>query len=145
MSRSTNRSSAWRPSRQLGTSDRKLKQYKATLDAGGDPAVVSDWIKQSQSERAAALSMLRQADSKPTITKDDIARTIEHLGDMVMALHDGAGEIKTDLYRNIGLRATFDPETKKVRAEVSLDLAPPDASPLGFGWCPRGDLNPHAP
>jgi hypothetical protein len=100
--------------RRISDCDRKLKQYKATLDAGGDPAVVSEWIRQTQGERNTALAMMRQADAKPRISRDQIVRTINNLGDMAQALHDGSADRKSEVYRSIGLRATFNPEAKKV-------------------------------
>lgn len=116
-------------SRRVTECDRKLKGYKATLDAGGDPAVVCEWIRQTQGDRTAALALLRQAECKPTITRDQIRRTIENLGDMVKALTDGPADRKADIYQGMGLRAAFDPETRKVRA--SVDLAPSSSSHWG--------------
>lgn len=106
--------------RRITECDRKFKGYKATLDAGGDPAVVCEWIRQTQGERTAALALLRQTDGKPTITRDQIKRTIENLGDMVKALSEGPADRKADIYQGMGLRADFDPESKKVRAHVEL-------------------------
>ncbi|MEU8202023.1 hypothetical protein [Streptosporangium sp. NPDC049046] len=40
-------------------------------------------------------------------------RTIENLGDMVKTLQEGTAERKSDVYRSIGLRAEFDPRTRK--------------------------------
>ncbi|MET8355182.1 hypothetical protein ABZU69_36065, partial [Micromonospora sp. NPDC005206] len=34
--------------------DAKLERYRAALDAGADPAVVTEWISQTQAERARA-------------------------------------------------------------------------------------------
>jgi site-specific DNA recombinase len=110
---------------QVAECDRKLKSYKATLDAGADPTVVSEWIKQTQTERTRALALLREGNTRPKITKDDIARTINNLGDMATALQDGSAERKNDVYTSMGLRAEYNPETKKVRAEINLDPAPP--------------------
>lgn len=100
--------------------DRRLRSYKDTLDAGADPAVVSGWIQQTQAERAAALATLRRADKKPKMTRDQISRTIENLGDMVTAIGEGSPARKADLYKRLGLRAEFDPETRKVRASVEV-------------------------
>ncbi|WP_370026309.1 recombinase family protein [Planotetraspora sp. GP83] len=110
--------------RRIAECDRKLNQYRAALDAGGDPVVISEWIKQIQGERAGALAMMREADSKPTVTRDQLARTIENLGDIVKTLQDGSAEKRSTVYRSIGLKAVYDPETQKVRA--SIDLAPSD-------------------
>jgi site-specific DNA recombinase len=42
----------WR--RVIQESDAKLRQYRATLDAGADPAVVTGWIAHTQAERNQA-------------------------------------------------------------------------------------------
>ncbi|WP_170223674.1 hypothetical protein [Nonomuraea turkmeniaca] len=105
---------------KLAECDRRLKSYKDTLDAGANPAVVSAWIQQTQAERTAALATLRRTDKKPKMTRDQIARTIEKLEDMVTAFSEGSPTRKADLYKSLGLRAEFDPETRKVRASVEV-------------------------
>ncbi|RJL31889.1 recombinase family protein [Bailinhaonella thermotolerans] len=110
--------------RQVAECDRKLQRYKDALDAGADPLVVTEWIKQTQAERHAALAKLDQIGGQTTNTREQIAHMIRRLGDMVAVLTDAEPEKKSDLYRGLGLRAEFDPETKKVRAEVTLDPAP---------------------
>ena len=39
---------------------------------------------------------------------------------MVAALRDAEPEHKLDVYRNVGLRLTYDPETRMVRANIDL-------------------------
>lgn len=39
--------------------DAKLERYRAALDAGANPAVVTSWIAQTQAERARAEADLR--------------------------------------------------------------------------------------
>lgn len=96
------------------------QEYKDTLDAGADPAVVSGWIQQTQAERTAALATLRRTDKRPNMTRDQISRTIENLGDMVKAISEGSPTRKADLYKRLGLCAEFDPKTRKVRASVEV-------------------------
>ncbi|MEU4323884.1 recombinase family protein [Nonomuraea dietziae] len=116
---------------KLAECDRSLKSYKDTLDAGADPAVVSGWIQQTQAERTAALATLRRTDKKPKMTRDQISRTIEKLGDMVTAISEDSPTRKADLYKRFGLRAEFAPETRKVRASVEV-------APHGDLVCVRG-------
>ncbi|MEV6371487.1 zinc ribbon domain-containing protein [Micromonospora musae] len=46
--------------------DAKLERYRAALDAGADPSVVSNWIAQTQAERTRAQDDLHTADSPTT-------------------------------------------------------------------------------
>jgi hypothetical protein len=44
----------------------------------------------------------------------------EGLGDLVSALREAESEHKLDVYRNLGLSLTYDPETRTVRADIDL-------------------------
>jgi hypothetical protein len=39
---------------------------------------------------------------------------------MITALRDADPEDKLDVYRNLGLQLTYDPQTQTVRAEIDL-------------------------
>jgi hypothetical protein len=43
----------------VGADGRQLSSYRATLDAGGDPAVVSQWITETQAKKLGAGARLR--------------------------------------------------------------------------------------
>jgi site-specific DNA recombinase len=60
------------------------------------------------------------------------------LGDVRAVLADADPREKGDVYRRLGLRLTYRPGDRTVRAETSLD-----PHSWGYGSCPRGDLNPH--
>jgi hypothetical protein len=55
------------------------------------------------------------------LTADEIIAIVDELGDMTSALRDAAREHKLDVYRNLGLRLTYRPETQTVRAEIDLE------------------------
>jgi hypothetical protein len=63
---------------------------------------------------------------------------VDNLGDMIIALRDAEPEHKLDVYRNLGLRLTYDADTQTVRTDI--DLA---AHRWVFGSCPEPDLNPN--
>lgn len=46
---------------KIADCDRKLAQYRATLDAGGDPATVVGWITETETERARCNAVKRAA------------------------------------------------------------------------------------
>lgn len=41
--------------------DRKLSQYRAALDAGGDSAVIAGWVTRAQAERVRHVAARRNA------------------------------------------------------------------------------------
>ncbi|PZG36673.1 recombinase family protein [Spongiactinospora gelatinilytica] len=110
--------------RRIAECDRKLSQYRAALDAGGDPLVISQWITQTQADRAAALAA--RPKSKPAVTRDQIARTIENLGDMVQTLREAPADKKNEIYRRAGVRAVYNPANRRVR--VWANPPPTDSS-----------------
>jgi site-specific DNA recombinase len=105
--------------------DAKLARYRAALEAGADPAVVAGWIAETQAERRLAEQHRRETPSKVTdpahrLSTEEIIAIVEELGDVVNALRDAEPEHKLDVYRNLGLRLTYDPETRTVRADIDL-------------------------
>jgi hypothetical protein len=67
----------------------------------------------------------RETPSKATdpahrLSTEEIIAIVEELGDIVNALRDAEPEHKLDVYRNLGLRLTYDPETRTVLADIDL-------------------------
>jgi len=127
---------------EIGTCDQKLTQYRAALDSGADPAVVGQWITETQARKLAADARLRAATGSthpgPTrMTKDQIAATIDAINDLMRALRDAATEDKAEIYAGLNVQLTYHPGERIVsaRAEVGQTCTK--------GSCPRGDLNPH--
>jgi hypothetical protein len=106
--------------------DVKLDRYRAALDAGADPAVVAQWIAETQIERQRAQTRQQAEAAKPSavdlhqLTADDVLAMIEELGDMAVVLGEADPEHKLQVYRNLGLRLTYLPERQTVRADVNL-------------------------
>jgi site-specific DNA recombinase len=127
---------------EIGTCDQKLSQYRAALDSGADPAVVGQWITETQARKLAADARLRAAagfrQSPARMTKEQIAATVTTIRDLVRALRTAATEDKAEIYAGLNLQLTYQPQERIVntRAEVGQTCTK--------GSCPRGDLNPHA-
>ncbi|MGK5741561.1 hypothetical protein [Micromonospora sp. URMC 103] len=102
--------------------DAKLERYRAALDAGADPSVVSNWIAQSQAERTRAQDDLHTADSAATrrMSQAEITSVVQALGDIVTVLRDADPVDKAEVYRQFGLRLIYQPETQTARAEMDL-------------------------
>jgi site-specific DNA recombinase len=127
---------------QIGACDQKLAQYRAALDSGADPAVVGQWITETQARKLAADARLRAAtgSTRPgpaKMTKEQIAATVNAIKDLMQALRNAATEDKAEIYAALNLQLTYHPGERTVttRAEVGQTCTK--------GSCPRGDLNPH--
>ncbi|WP_328372916.1 recombinase zinc beta ribbon domain-containing protein [Micromonospora zamorensis] len=120
--------------------DAKLERYRAALDAGADPAVVTGWIAQTQAERARAEASLRaNTDTAPRrMSRAEITTLVNALGDITAVLRDADPADKAEVYRQLSLRLNYQPETQTVRAAV--DLSTHRGANI---WCPRGDSSPH--
>jgi hypothetical protein len=103
--------------------DAKIAKYRAALEAGADPALVTRWIAEAQADRDRALALAVQPSSDHDIlqvTAADLERIIDEIGDLVAALRHADPEQKFDLYRALGLRLTYEPDTRTVRAVIDL-------------------------
>lgn len=106
----------------IAACDTKLAQYRSALDAGADPMVVTSWITQTQAERARAEADLQSSQrAEPRrMSRSQIAGLVRALGDIVTVLRDADPDDKAEVYRQLGLRLTYQTETQTVRAAVDL-------------------------
>lgn len=97
--------------------DAKLERYRAALDAGADPGVVTGWIAETQGERRAAQAALddtRPAIAQPKaadirLTEQALCALIEKLGSIADALATADSERKAEAYRALGMILTYEP------------------------------------
>jgi site-specific DNA recombinase len=122
--------------------DAKIAQYRAALDAGGDPSLIAGWIKETTAIQAATKALLGSRRNAPAsrLTETQIAAIVEALGGLHALLQDADPLDKVEIYGRIGLRLTYKPGTETAIAEVTSTAT--DGVP---NLCRRGDLNPHAP
>jgi hypothetical protein len=116
----------------IATCDTKLARYRAALDAGADPTVVTTWIAETQTERQQAQARQAQAQAQARtgtpslaeevtrLTEAQLTTIIDELGNLTDALRDADPAHKLEVYRSLGLRLTYDPQTQTVRAEIDL-------------------------
>jgi len=109
--------------RKIEETNTKLAGYRAALDAGADPAVVTGWIAQTQAEKTTAERTLRDAkkSEERTLTREEISTMVAALGDVATALAEAEPAEKADLYRQLDLRLTYQPTTSTVRAETKIN------------------------
>ena len=118
--------------------DTKLTRYRAALEAGADPQLVTRWITEVQARRAEALARSHPSTGRQRMSKHDIGELIKALGDIPAVLAKAAPHDKAQLYSQLGLHLTYEPATRLIRAETRIN-----PHSWGYGSCPRGDLNPH--
>lgn len=119
--------------------DAKIGRYRATLDAGGDPALIAGWIGETTTIKKAAQARLGLTEAPPQrMTGDQLDSIAEAFNDLFRLLRDADPRDKAELYSRIGLRLTYQPGPETMIAEVCTP-----ANDRVFNWCPRGDLNPH--
>lgn len=120
--------------------DRKINGYRATLDAGGDPALIAGWIAETTSIKKAAQARLGLTEAPPQrMTGDQLDAIAEAFRDLLRLLRDADPRDRAELYSRLGLRMTYQPGLETLKAEV---CTPADLRV--FDLCPEGDLNPHA-
>ena len=83
--------------------------------------------------------MARAAVTKQRLSKEEIRGVVDSLGSARRALLRADPADKSEVYRQLGLRLTYLPAERTMRADINID-----AQSWGYGLCPRGDLNPHA-
>ncbi len=102
--------------------DKKIAQYRASLDAGGDPAVIGPWIAETQAQKVAARAEIRSATGQRRMTREEIAVIVAALGDLVQVIRDADPADKPDLYALLGVTVIYRPQKRLVEASVTPSL-----------------------
>jgi site-specific DNA recombinase len=111
---------------KIAECDRKLIQYRATLDAGADPATVARWITETEAERAkhqATKRAIPQHARPKSMSRDEIASVVSALSDLLTVLRRADPADKAEIYTQLGLRLTYHPSNRTVRAEAHISPA----------------------
>ncbi|MET8956036.1 recombinase family protein [Streptomyces sp. NPDC004533] len=119
--------------------ERRLARYQSALEAGPDPAVVTQWINEAQADKETARKRLdappAAARKKETpLTADQIGEITERLGDIAQRVHAVDAEKKGPLYEALGITISYEhaPRAATVRSRPS--------SAYRHSECPRGEL-----
>ncbi|WP_433731914.1 hypothetical protein ACQP2Y_12270 [Actinoplanes sp. CA-051413] len=107
----------------LAACDKKLASYRAALDAGADPAVVTTWITQTQNERQRIERLLAATpllESRPRLTRDQITAIVQQVGELTTVLAGADPADRAEVYRQLGLKLTYHPEQQKPAYRHSL-------------------------
>lgn len=108
--------------RALATHDQKLKQHRAALEAGADPALIATWTADVQRERDVVATRIAAltAGTAPgrRVDATEIRQVVDTLGGMTTVLKRADPEDKLEVYRQLGLHLTYDHAKRTVRAET---------------------------
>jgi len=111
--------------RILAECDRKVANYRAALDAGTDPKIVTEWIVQVQTEKTLAEARLRQRGTgAKRLSREQIKYIVTTLTDITQVIHDADPRDKAEIYSQLGLRLTYHPG----KAAVLVEARPAPAS-----------------
>lgn len=106
--------------RKIAECDRKLAQYRDALDAGGGSATVAKWIAETEAEGARYEMSLRQsaAETRGRMTGQEIKFIVERLADIAEVLAHADPDDKAEIFRQLGLKLTYQPGTRIVEARI---------------------------
>lgn len=102
--------------------DRKLARYRAALDAGAEPTSLVRWITETETERTRYEALRRAIPHhpKPRMTKDQLAKVVEDLADLIAVVRDADPADKSEIYTRLGLRLAYKPQDRTVRAGAHI-------------------------
>ncbi len=118
--------------------DAKLRQHRAALEAGADPAIVASWMAEVQAKRTLAEARLTKSPKPRRMTREEIDAMVTALHDIISVLNEADPADKTEIYGQLGVRLMYQPGERI----VIVQARPLDS--MYVRTCPRGDLNPHA-
>lgn len=104
---------------QIAECDRKLAGYRATLDAGANSATVAAWIAETEAEKARYLAVRRPNGARHRrMTEAEIKAIVDRLADLARVLADADPNDKSEIFCQLGLRLTYHPGRRLVKAQV---------------------------
>jgi len=116
--------------------DTQLARYRASIDAGGDPAVIGPWIAETQAKKVAAQAEIRTATGRRPMSRDEIEAVVAALGDLARVVQAADPEDKAEIYAKLRLTLTYEPEEKLVQATIKPGLN------MRKGFVSEGGLEP---
>jgi site-specific DNA recombinase len=110
----------------LADCQRKLARHRAALEAGGDPAVINQWIAevtQQQRQAQSTLDELRAASSNRQPVDPGMVRALlEELGDLAVGLDLADPEQRAVFYQAMGISGLYQPADRIVLITAEPDM-----------------------
>jgi site-specific DNA recombinase len=94
--------------------DAQISRYRASLDAGGDPAVIGPWIAETQARKVTAQAEIRTATGRRQMSRDDTAAIVAALADLAQVVREADPADKADIYAQLNLTLTYQPDQRLV-------------------------------
>ena len=98
--------------------DAEISQYRASLKAGADPAVIGPWIAETQARKVAAQAEIRAASRRQQMGQEEIAAVITAFGDLAQVVQNADTQDKADIYAKLKLTLVYQPGERVVQAHM---------------------------
>jgi site-specific DNA recombinase len=105
-------------SSKIAECDRKLAQYRAILDAGANSGTVAAWIAETEAEKASYALSARRPEPPRRMTEQEINAIVEKFADIARVLTDADPDAKAEIFRKLGLKLTYHPGRRLVKAQI---------------------------
>src|SRR5580704_524646 len=103
---------------EIAECDAKLCQHRAALEAGADPVLVTNWVKETQARRALAEARLKKPMARRRKTHEEITSLVTEMGRIMRALKEADPADKAEVNSRLGLTLTHHPSEKRVVVEA---------------------------
>lgn len=97
----------------------RLAKYRAALDAGTDPVVVTGWIAEVTAERLRHDLDLRRSQERGRLNRPQIAQLLEAMTDLARILQHADPADRVEVYRKLGSNCSTATKKSLVSAESS--------------------------
>ncbi|MEV4235255.1 MULTISPECIES: hypothetical protein [unclassified Nocardia] len=102
---------------------RKLARHRAALEAGADPTMVAEWSSDIHRERTVLAAQLTAATNHAVpaqrMSRDEIRQLVDALGGILAILRAADPGDKLEVYRELGLKLTYNHYDHAVTAETN--------------------------
>jgi site-specific DNA recombinase len=105
---------------KIADCDRRLANYRKTLDLGGPPATLIKWMAEVDAERVAAERELGATVPREPFTASQLRIIVDHLKDTLRMLAEADATTKAALYAGLGITLTYHPDRQVVSVEADL-------------------------
>jgi hypothetical protein len=109
----------------------KMARYRAAIDAGGDVEEIGQWINAAKAERLLAVAALCATPPSACMTREEISAIVERFTSIAAVIRDADPADKAEIYREINLMLTYEPEEQIVRAQAHLSA---NSHGVMVGW-----------
>ena len=84
--------------------------------------MIGPWIAETQAKKVAAQAEIRTATDRRPMSRDEIEGVVTALGDLARVVRAADPEDKADIYAQLRLTLTYQPEEKLVQATIKPGL-----------------------